>query len=95
MSVGVDTNTDIMSGMCALLICGYGQNIPPCTSALGSGLFLAPAVQEPVALRQDRQKLRFCAILSNVAVRSYDGALRSSMVLVGGVEVAFPTLMRS
>jgi len=26
-----------------------------------------------------RQRLRFCAILSNVAVRSYDGALRSSM----------------
>ena len=42
-----------------------------------------------------RQKTKVLRILSNVAVRSYDGALRSSMVLVGGVEVAFPTLMRS
>jgi hypothetical protein len=50
-----DTGTNIMSGMCALRICGYGQNgqnVPPCTSALGQGRFLAPAVQEPVALRQ-------------------------------------------
>ena len=37
-----------------------------------------------------RQRLRFCAILSIVAVRSYDGALRSSMVVIGGVEVSFP-----
>jgi hypothetical protein len=27
-----DTNTDTLSGMCALLIRGYGQNVPPCTS---------------------------------------------------------------
>src|SRR5262249_4193007 len=33
-----------------------------------------------------RERLNFCALLSNVAVRSYDGALRSSMVVVGGVE---------
>jgi hypothetical protein len=43
MSVGVDTNTDIMSGMCALLIRGYGQNVPPCTSALGQwAVFVEP-----------------------------------------------------
>jgi hypothetical protein len=36
-----------------------------------------------------RQRLRFCAILPNVAVRSYDGALRSSMAVVGGVEISF------
>jgi len=30
------------------------------------------------------QRLRYCAILSNVAVRLYDGALRSYMAVVGG-----------
>ena len=40
-----------------------------------------------------RQRLRYRAILSNVAVRSYDGALRSYMALVGGGEISFPTLM--
>jgi hypothetical protein len=40
------------------------------------------------------QRLNFCAILSNVAVRSYDGALRSSMVVVGGVEVSSRHLRR-
>src|SRR5262245_14601151 len=35
------------------------------------------------------QPLRFCAILSNVAVRSYDGSPRSSMAVVGGVEISF------
>jgi hypothetical protein len=39
-----------------------------------------------------RQRLRFCAILSNVAVRSYDDALRSSMDVGGGVEISFPHL---
>ena len=31
-----------MSGMCALLICGYGQNVPPCTSALGQWVVFGP-----------------------------------------------------
>jgi len=41
-----------------------------------------------------RERLNFCAILSNVAVRSYDGALRSSMVVVGGVEASSRHLRR-
>ena len=72
MDLARDTNTDTMSATRALLIRGYGQNVPPCTSALGQGWFLAPAVQEPVALRQHSRikETRFVAILSNVAVRS-------------------------
>jgi len=51
-----------------------------------------PGVQRTFGFKAalPRQRLRFCAILSNVAVRSYDGALPSSMVVVGGVEVFFP-----
>ena len=45
------TNTATMSGMCAPLIRGNGQNVPPCTSALGQWAVFGPAVQ-PVALRQ-------------------------------------------
>jgi hypothetical protein len=50
---------DTMSGMCALLIRGYGQNVPPCTGALGQWAVFDPAVQESVALRQhSRAKTR-------------------------------------
>jgi hypothetical protein len=86
-----------MSGMCALLIRGYGQNVPPCTSALGQRAVFGPGGSGTCGFKAalPRQRLSFCAILSIVAVRSYYVALRSSMVVVGGVEVSFPTLTPS
>jgi hypothetical protein len=72
--------------MCALLIRGNGQNVPPCTSALGQWAVFGPGGSRACGFKAalPRQILRFCAILSNVAVRSYDCALRSSMAVVGG-----------
>jgi len=74
-----------MSGMCGLLSRGYGQNV----SVGGFGPGGSRTCGFKAAL--PRQRLSFCAILSNVAVRSYDGALRSSMVVVD----LFPTLTPS
>ena len=72
MDLARDTSTDTMSGMCALLIRGYGQNVPPCTSALGQWAVLGPSGSRTCGFKAalPRQILRFCAILSNVAVRS-------------------------
>jgi hypothetical protein len=52
-----------------------------------------PAIQKSVALRQhSRTKNKaYCAILFNVAMRLYDGALRSYMAVVGGVDLFLDT----
>ena len=79
------TNTDTMSG--ALLIRGYGQNVPPCTNALGQWAVFGPGGSRTCGFKAALpcQRLRFCAIPSNVAVRSYDGALRSLWSWLAGL----------
>ena len=56
----------------ALLIRGYGQNVPPCTSALGQWTVFDAGGSRTCGFKAalPRQRLGFCAILSNVAVRS-------------------------
>ena len=73
-----------MSSMWALLIRGYGQNVTPCTSDLGQWAVFGPGGSRTRGFKAAlaSQRLGFCAILSNVAVRSYDGALRSSRFAV-------------
>jgi hypothetical protein len=69
----------------AWVVCGQRQPappraVPPAPAASAESTPLTPARTCGFKAALPRQRLRFCAIPSNVAVRSYDGALRSSMV---------------
>jgi len=69
----------------ASVVCGPRQlapprAVPPAPAASAGSAPLTPARTCGFKAALPRQRLRFCAIPSNVAVRSYDGALRASMV---------------
>jgi hypothetical protein len=84
-------------GMCALLIRGYGQNVPPCTSALGQCVVFGSGGSKTYGFKAalPRQRLGSKQFYPMLRCGHSDAALRSSMVVVDGVEVSFPTFTRS